>query len=126
MGLEFPNVTEVWDCRFENACILDESVPPMTLEVSKEGVEWFIKSSTSLETMRGDLEWTRQNAPPFDTVHAHGKLGYGIPKLSPNSITFVDTNAVTKRCHQANTREELYEQLGTYAQFGPEYGVLLL
>ncbi|KIK63451.1 polyketide synthase [Collybiopsis luxurians FD-317 M1] len=121
MGLEFPNVTEVWDCRFENACILDESVPPMTLEVSKEGVEWFIKSSTSLETMRGDLEWTRQNAPPFDTVHAHGKLGYGIPKLSPNSITFVDTNAVTKRCHQANTREELYEQLGTYAQFGPEF-----
>jgi hypothetical protein len=74
MGLEFPGVTEVWDCRFENMCILDDSTPPTTLEISKEGIEWFVKSSTPLQNMRGDLEWVRQNAPPFDTIHSRGKL----------------------------------------------------
>lgn len=123
MGLEFPGVTEVWDCKFEAVCILDESVPPTTLEVSKEGTEWFVKSSTVLQTMRGDLEWVRRSAPPFDTVHSHGKLGYGVPKLSPDSITYVDVDAVTKRCHRTNTGEELYQQLEKYAQVGAEYVV---
>lgn len=121
MGLEFPGVTEVWDCRFENMCILNEYGPPTTLEVSKEGVEWFIKSSTSLETMRGDLEWIRQSAPPFDTVHAYGKLGYGLPRLNSDSIRTVDVDAVVKRCTQTSTQEELYTQLENYAQFGYEY-----
>lgn len=124
MGLEFPGVTEVWDCRFENMCILDESVPPVTMEISKEGIEYFIKSSTALSTTRGDLEWTRQNAPPFDTIHSRGRLGYGVPILSPGSITKVDVDEVIKRCVKSNTKEELYDQLQAYAQFGPEYVTL--
>ncbi|KAF8837242.1 polyketide synthase [Paxillus ammoniavirescens] len=121
MGLEFPGVTEVWDCRFENMCILDDSTPPTTLEISKEGIEWFVKSSTPLQNTRGDLEWVRQNVPPFDTIHSRGKLGYGIPNLSPGAITKVDVDEVVKRCSKSNTKEELYEQLESYAQFGPEF-----
>ncbi|KIJ24979.1 hypothetical protein M422DRAFT_216980 [Sphaerobolus stellatus SS14] len=121
MGLEFPGVTEVWDCRFEGMCILDEFVPPTTLEVSKEGIEWFVKSSTALRNMRGDLEWVRQNAPPFDTAHSRGKLGYGVPKSSPDAITHVNVDEVAKRCHKWNTKEELYAQLEYYAQFGSEF-----
>ncbi|KAH7886699.1 hypothetical protein F5I97DRAFT_2059038 [Phlebopus sp. FC_14] len=121
MGLQFPGVTEVWDCRFENMCILDESVPPTTLEISKEGIEWFVKSSTPLQNMRGDLEWVRQNAPPFDTVHSRGKMSYGMPILGPDAITKVNVGEVVERCSKSNTKEELYEQLEAYAQFGPEF-----
>ncbi|CCM00451.1 uncharacterized protein FIBRA_02483 [Fibroporia radiculosa] len=121
MALEFPDVTEVWDCKFESACILDEYGPPITLEVSNEGVEWFVKSSSALQTMKGDLEWTRRGVPLFDTVHSRGKLGYGPPKLSPNGVTSVNVDAVIERCFQSSTKEEIYAHLRNYAQFGPEF-----
>jgi fatty acid synthase len=69
MALEFPDVTQIWDCRFENAYILDDSAPPGTLEVAKEGNNWWVKSSSSLQSMQGDLEWTRSGAV-FDTMHS--------------------------------------------------------
>ncbi|PCH43244.1 hypothetical protein WOLCODRAFT_74073, partial [Wolfiporia cocos MD-104 SS10] len=120
MALEFPDVTHVWDCRFESACILEEGVPPVTLEVAKEGVSWWVKSSTALQTMQGDLEWTR-TSPAFDMMHAYGKLGYGKPELYPDSITKVDVDAVLKRCISAHDKDELYADLEGIAQFGPEW-----
>ncbi|GJJ10578.1 putative PKSNRPS-like protein biosyntheticcluster [Clathrus columnatus] len=120
MILEFPGVTEVWDCRFEAACILDEFVPPVTLEVSKDGVDWFVRSSTALQNMQGNFEWAREGSPPFDIVHACGKLSYEIPKLSPNLITHLNKDEFLKRS-QYSTNEELYRKLESYSQFGPQF-----
>ncbi|GJJ08177.1 putative secondary metabolism biosyntheticenzyme [Clathrus columnatus] len=121
MILEFPGVTEVWDCRFEAKCILDESVPPSTLEVSKNGIDWFIKSSTALQNTQGDFEWAREGSPPFDIVHSRGKLSYGIPKLGPNPITRINKDELLKRLPIYSTKEELYGKLGSYSQFGPQF-----
>jgi len=118
MALEFPGVTHIWDCRFEAACILDETVP-YTLEVSKDGDDWYVKSSSQLQTVQGDLEWTR-GAAEFDTVHSYGKLGYGKPELDSDAITHVDVDAVQARCTQTHEREALYADLEGIAQFGPE------
>ncbi|KZT06920.1 polyketide synthase [Laetiporus sulphureus 93-53] len=120
MALEFPGVTQVWDCRFEAACILEEGVPPVTLEVAKDGINWWVKSSSSLQTMQGDLEWTRAT-PEFDTVHAHGKLGYGVPDLSIGGFKRVDVAAVLARCTSTHQHEELYAELEGIAQFGSEF-----
>lgn len=120
MALEFPGVTHVWDCRFENAYILDESAPPGVLEVSKEGNSWRVKSSSALQSMQGDLEWTRSGAV-FDTLHSYGKLGYGKPVLGLDDITRVDVEAVLARCIQTHEKAELYADLDGIAQFGPEY-----
>ena len=119
MALEFPGVTQVWDCRFEAAFILEESVPPGTLEVAKDGISWSIKSSSALETMQGDLEWTR-SAPQFDVTHAYGKLGYGKPEISPGGITKVDVDAVLARCIQTHDKAEFYAEAEGVTQFGPE------
>ncbi|GJJ08186.1 Type I Iterative PKS [Clathrus columnatus] len=121
MILEFPGVTEVWDCRFETMCILYESVPPSTLEVSKNGIDWFIKSSTALQNTQGDFEWAREGSPPFDIVHSRGKLSYGIPKLGPNPITRINKDELLKRLPIYSTKEELYGRLGSYSQFGPQF-----
>jgi fatty acid synthase len=125
MALEFPGVTQIWDCRFENAYILDDSAPPGTLEVSKEGNNWWVKSSSSLQSMQGDLEWTRSGAV-FDTMHSYGKLGYGKPVLGPHDITHVDVKAILSRCIQTNEKAEIYAETEGIAQFGPEYVSSLL
>lgn len=119
MLLEFPDVTMVWDCRFENACILDPKVPAVTLEVKKDGNFVTVKSSTGLETMAGDLAWTR-SSPIFDVQHASGKLGYGKPDLSADCLQFVDVDALQARCSNSYTREEFYNFYSDIAQFGPE------
>jgi fatty acid synthase, animal type len=118
MALEFPGVTQVWDCRFETVFILEESAPPGTLEVAKDGNAWSVKSSSALETMQGDLEWTR-SVPEFDIMHSYGKLGYGKPELSPGGITKVDVEAVLARCIRTYEKDEIYAELNM-AQFGPE------
>jgi fatty acid synthase len=120
MALEFPDVTQIWVCRFENAYILDDSAPPGTLEVAKEGNNWWVKSSSSLQSMQGDLEWTRSGAV-FDTMHSYGKLGYGDPVLGPNDITHVDVGAVLARCIQTHEKPAIYAEIEGIAQFGPEY-----
>ncbi|KAI0917773.1 Type I Iterative Polyketide synthase (PKS) [Taiwanofungus camphoratus] len=120
MLLEFPDVTMVWDCRFENACILDPKVPAVTLEVKKDGNFVTVKSSTGLETMAGDLAWTR-SSPIFDVQHASGKLGYGKPDLSADCLQFVDVDALQARCSNSYTREEFYNFYSDIAQFGPEF-----
>lgn len=119
MALEFPGVTQVWDCRFEALFIVEESVPPGTLEVAKDGINWTVKSSSALETMQGDLEWTR-SAPEFDVMHAYGKVGYGKPELSSSSLTKVDVDAVLARCTQTHVKDELYATVEEIVQFGPE------
>jgi fatty acid synthase, animal type len=119
MALEFPGVTQVWDCHFDAAFILEESCPPGTLEVAKDDINWSIKSSSALETMQGDLEWTR-SAPEFDIMHAYGKLSYGKPELSPRGMAEVDVDAVLARCIQTHEKAELYADLEGIAQFGPE------
>jgi hypothetical protein len=120
MALEFPGVTQLWDCSFEAAYILDDSVPPGTLEVSKDGNSWWVKSSSALLSFQGDMEWTR-SSPEFDTVHSCGKLGYGKPEIGPDPITCVDVDAVLSRCIRTYEREALYAELEGIAQFGPEY-----
>ncbi|KAI3601476.1 polyketide synthase [Moniliophthora roreri] len=120
MALEFPDVTTVWDCRFETAFILDPSVPASTLKVSQEGNRWSVKSSSALQSMQGDLSWTRSE-PSFDSVHAYGKLGYGKPEISPGAITHVDVDAVLARCKVTALHEAVYEELVGVAQFGPEF-----
>ncbi|KAF9230143.1 hypothetical protein BU15DRAFT_36499, partial [Melanogaster broomeanus] len=72
MGLEFPDVTHLCDCRFPAMYVLEESRPPATLEVSHEGHSWWVKSSSQMLNTQGDMEWTR-NGPTFDILHAHGK-----------------------------------------------------
>lgn len=119
MALEFPGVTQVWDCRFEAAYTLDESSPPGTLEVARDDNSWWVKSSSSLLTMQGDLEWTRVG-PEFDTLHAYGKLGYGKPEISTGALEKVDVEAVLARCFQSHEKDELYADLEGIAQFGPE------
>ncbi|KAH9940662.1 polyketide synthase [Amylocystis lapponica] len=123
MALEFGGVTQVWDCHFQTACALDESAPAVTLEVSKEGNSWAVKSSAGLQTMQGDLEWTR-SGPVFDTVHAQGKLGYGQPSLGPDSITSVDVDAVLARCSSSYGNEDFYSEIETVSQFGPGFSRL--
>ncbi|KAF7792169.1 hypothetical protein EIP86_003199 [Pleurotus ostreatoroseus] len=120
MALEFPGVTQLWDCHFEAACILEESVPAVTLEVSKDGISWWVKSSTALQSVEGDLEWTRTGAV-FDKTHAYGKVGYGKPQLDSSSITRVDVEAVLARCLQTNYKEEMYADMEGFAQFGDEF-----
>ncbi|KDQ58084.1 hypothetical protein JAAARDRAFT_57854 [Jaapia argillacea MUCL 33604] len=120
MLLEFPGVTMVWDCHFEAACMLDPSFPAVTIEVKKDGHFATIRSSTGLETMQGDLAWT-SSAPAFDVQHAWGKLGYGIPELGSRSLAHVDVEAVMERCPYSHTRDELYDDISGFAQFGPEF-----
>nr|ART89046.1 polyene polyketide synthase 1 [Agaricomycetes sp.] len=120
MALEFPGVTQVWDVRFEAAYTLDESSPPGTLEVSRDGHSWSVKSSSALLTMQGDLEWTRA-APEFDTVHAYGKIGYGKPEISRGGFEKIDVDAVLARCFQSHEKDELYTGLEGIAQFGSEF-----
>jgi fatty acid synthase len=124
MALEFPGVTQVWDCRFEAAYILDDTVAPGTLEVARDGNNWWVKSSSAIQTMQGDLEWTRSGAE-FDTTHSYGKLGYGTPGLDADAITHVNVDAVLDRCIQTHEKEALYADLEGIAQFGPEYEDLL-
>ena len=119
MALEFPGVTQLWDCYFEAACILEESVPAVTLEVAKDGINWWVMSSTALQSVEGDLEWTRTGAV-FDKTHAFGKVGYGKPQLDSSSITRVDVEAVLTRCLQTNYKEEMYADMEGFAQFGDE------
>jgi fatty acid synthase len=119
MALEFPDVTHVWDCQFESTFILDGSAPPSTLEVSKKGNSWWVKSSSALQSMQGNLEWTRSGAV-FDKVHSRGKLGYGKPVLEPNDIAHVDVKTVLERCIQTYEKAMLYGDLEGIAQFGPE------
>ncbi|KAL4254858.1 hypothetical protein ABKN59_004677 [Abortiporus biennis] len=119
MMLEFPGVTSLFDCRFENACIMDPALPAVTLEVKKDGNFATIKSSSGLETMQGDLTWTRANTE-FDVLHAYGKLGYGLPEVS-SSVSYVEVEEVISRCTYDYSREDIYEEMGTYAQFGPEF-----
>ncbi|KAK7047807.1 hypothetical protein VNI00_006135 [Paramarasmius palmivorus] len=120
MALEFPDVTSVWDCRFESAFILDGSVPAATLKVSQEGDRWSVKSSSALQSMQGDLSWTRSE-PPFDSIHAYGKLGYGKPEISPGGITHVDVDAVIARSRATALHEAVYEEMVGVAQFGTEF-----
>jgi fatty acid synthase len=119
MALEFPDVTHVWDCQFESAFILDESAPPGTLEVSKKGNSWWVRSSSALQSMQGSMEWTRSGAV-FDKLHSCGKLGYGKPVLGPNDFTHVDVETVLRRCIQTYEKAALYGDLEGIAQFGPE------
>ncbi|ESK88629.1 polyketide synthase [Moniliophthora roreri MCA 2997] len=120
MALEFPDVTSVWDCRFESAFILDGSVPAATLKVSRDGNRWSVKSSSALQSMQGDLTWTRSE-PSFDSIHAYGKLGYGKPELRPGAITHVDVDAVIARSKVQASHEALYDELSQVAQFGTEF-----
>lgn len=119
MALEFPGVTQVWDCRFEAACILEDSVAPVTLEVVRDGISWSVNSSSALQTLQGDLEWTRAT-PPFDTTHACGKIGYGKPRLNSRNISQVDVAAVLARCWRTIHKDEIYEDIQVFAQFGDE------
>ncbi|KAF9261006.1 polyketide synthase [Marasmius fiardii PR-910] len=120
MALEFPDVTSVWDCRFESAFILDGTVPASTLKVARDGNKWSVRSSTSLQSMQGDMTWTRSE-PEFDSLHAYGKLGYGQPEISPGGITHIDLNAVLARCTTTVGHDEVYEELEGVAQFGTEF-----
>ncbi|KAI3605818.1 polyketide synthase [Moniliophthora roreri] len=120
MALEFPDVTSVWDCRFESAFILDGSVPAATLKVARDGNRWSVKSSTALQSMQGDLNWTRSE-PPFDSLHAYGKLDYGQPEISPGGITHVDVDAVLARSRSTHLHEAVYDELEGVAQFGTEF-----
>ncbi|KAF9237175.1 hypothetical protein BU15DRAFT_76182 [Melanogaster broomeanus] len=97
MGLEFPDVTYLYDCRFATMYVLEESGPPGTLEVSHEGNSWWVKSSSQMPNAQGDMEWTRIG-PTFDVLHAHGNLGYGPVELGPDAITHVDVDALLARC----------------------------
>ena len=119
MALEFPGVTQVLDCRFEAACMLDDSSPPITLEVAKEGNSWTVKSSTALQTMTGDLEWTR-SGPVFDKVHARGRMGFGMPEMGLDSVTKVDVEAVLRRCISTHSKDEFYDGMNIFLQFGPQ------
>ncbi|KAJ3555439.1 hypothetical protein NM688_g2577 [Phlebia brevispora] len=124
MALEFPGVTQVWDCYFEAACILEESAPPLILDVAKDGIYWSVKSSSALQNIQGDLEWTRSEAP-FDTTHAHGKLGYGKPRLNSQSITKVDVDAILARCLQTKYQDDIYAESEGLVQFGDEFKRLM-
>ncbi|KAK1215285.1 hypothetical protein PQX77_022103 [Marasmius sp. AFHP31] len=120
MALEFPDVTSVWDCRFEAAFILDGSVPAATLKVARDGQNWSVRSSSSLQSMQGDLTWTRSE-PEFDNLHAHGKLGFGSPEISTGGFTHVDVDAVIARCTTTVEHDAVYEELEGVAQFGSEF-----
>jgi fatty acid synthase, animal type len=118
-ALEFPGVTHIFDCRFEAACTLDESAPPTTLEVSKEGNSWSVKSSTALENMIGDLEWTRSGPVP-DELHARGKLGFDAPEVGLDAVTKVDVEAVLGRCISTHAKDEYYAEIKRFLQFRPQ------
>ncbi|KAL0572907.1 hypothetical protein V5O48_009054 [Marasmius crinis-equi] len=120
MALEFSDVTSVWDCRFESAFILDGSVAAATLKVARDGSNWSVRSSSSLQSMQGDLTWTRSE-PEFDSLHAYGKLGYGQPELSQGGVTHVDVDAVVARCKTTVEHDAVYEELEGVAQFGEEF-----
>ena len=109
----------MWDCSFEAAYILDDSVPPGTLEVSMEGQSWWVKSSSALLSLQGDMEWTR-SGPEFDITHSSGKLGYGKPEVNEGCIMHVDIQTVLSRCTHTFDKEALYSELEGIAQFGPE------
>ncbi|CCM06115.1 uncharacterized protein FIBRA_08364 [Fibroporia radiculosa] len=124
MAMEFPGVTQLYDCRFEAMYVLDESGPPGTLEVSREGNSWWVKSSSQVGNPQGDKEWTR-TGPSFDTLHSYGKLGYGRPELQSDAITQVDLEEVLSRCPYTFGRDILYDHLKDLAQFGPEFTRIL-
>ncbi|KAF9237181.1 polyketide synthase [Melanogaster broomeanus] len=120
MGLEFPGVTHLYDCRFPAMYVLDESGPPGTLEVSHEGNSWWVKSSSQMLNPQGDMEWTRVG-PTFDVLHARGKLGYGPIELGPEAITHVDVDALLARCTHNFDAEAFSSMMVGVAQFGPEF-----
>ncbi|KAF9242059.1 polyketide synthase [Melanogaster broomeanus] len=120
MGLEFPDVTHIYDVRFKAMYVLDEAVPPGTLEVSREGNSWWVKSSSQMHNPQGDMEWTR-TGPTFDVLHAHGKLGYGAVEFGPDAITHVDIDAVLARCTHAFESEAFFSLNHGLVQFGPEF-----
>ncbi|KIJ60835.1 polyketide synthase [Hydnomerulius pinastri MD-312] len=120
MALEFPDVTQLYDCRFAAMYVLDESGPPGTLEVSRDGKSWWVKSSSQIGNPQGDMEWTR-TGPSFDTLHSCGKLGYGPPEIAPDAVTHVDLDEVLSRCPYTFDRDSLYGQMEGLAQFGPEF-----
>ncbi|KIJ60886.1 polyketide synthase [Hydnomerulius pinastri MD-312] len=120
MALEFPDVTQLYDCRFEAMYVLEESGPPGTLEVSREGNSWWVKSSSQMRTPQGDKEWTR-TGPSFDTLHSCGKLGYGPPEIEPDAITRVDLEEVLSRCPYTFDRDAFNDRMEGVVQFGPEF-----
>ncbi|CCM04557.1 uncharacterized protein FIBRA_06738 [Fibroporia radiculosa] len=122
MGMEFPGVTHLYDCRFETMYVLDESGPPGTLEVSRQGNSWWVKSSSQMSNLLGDSDkqWTR-TGPSFDTLHSYGKLGYGRPELQSDAITQVDLEEVLSRCPYTFGHDALYQEFDGLAQFGPEF-----
>ncbi|CCM04590.1 uncharacterized protein FIBRA_06771 [Fibroporia radiculosa] len=124
MGMEFPGVTQLYDCRFEAMYVLDESGPPGTLEVSRQGNSWWVKSSSQIGNPQGDNEWTR-TGPSFDTVHSYGKLGYGRPELESNAITHVNLEEVLSRCPYTFDSDDIRNQMIGLSQFGPEFTRIL-
>ncbi|KAF9237183.1 polyketide synthase [Melanogaster broomeanus] len=120
MGLEFPDVTHLYDCRFPAMYVLDESGPPGTLEVSHEGNSWWVKSSSQMLNPQGDMDWTRVG-PAFDVLHARGKLGYGPVELGPDAITHVDVDALLARCTHTFDGDSFASMMVGLAQFGPEF-----
>ncbi|KAF9239502.1 polyketide synthase [Melanogaster broomeanus] len=124
MGLEFPDVTHLYDCRFPAMYVLEDSGPPGTLEVSHEGNSWWVKSSSQMLDMQGDMEWTRIG-PTFDVLHAHGKLGYDPVELDPGAITHVDVDALLARCTHSFEGDTAANMLASLTQFGPEFKRIL-
>ncbi|KAF9237177.1 polyketide synthase [Melanogaster broomeanus] len=124
MGLEFPDVTHLYDCRFPAMYVLEESGPPGTLEVSHAGNSWWVKSSSQMLKTQGDMEWTRIG-PTFDVLHAHGKLGYGPIELGPDAITHVDVDALLARCTHTFDGDTVTDMLAGMTQFGPEFKRIL-
>ncbi|KAF9237185.1 polyketide synthase [Melanogaster broomeanus] len=120
MGLEFPDVTHLYDCRFPAMYVLDESGPPGTLEVSHEGNSWWVKSSSQMLNPQGDMDWTRVG-PIFDVLHARGKLGYGPVELGPDAITRVDVDALLARCTHTFDGDTFSSMMVGLTQFGPEF-----
>ncbi|KAF9235665.1 polyketide synthase [Melanogaster broomeanus] len=124
MGLEFPDVTYLYDCRFSTMYILEESGPPGTLEVSHEGSSWWVKSSSQMLNAQGDMEWTRIG-PTFDVLHAYGNLGYGPVELGPDAMTHVDVDALLARCTHTFEGDTVANMLAGFAQFGPGFKRIL-
>ncbi|KAF9239505.1 hypothetical protein BU15DRAFT_74656 [Melanogaster broomeanus] len=106
MGLEFPDVTHLCDCRF----------PAMTLLVGQVVI-------TDAKHARGhgvDAEW-----PTFDILHAHGKLGYGPVELDPGAITHVDVDALLARCTHTFEGDTVANMVAGLTEFGPEFKRIL-
>ncbi|KAF8157648.1 hypothetical protein K438DRAFT_1777141 [Mycena galopus ATCC 62051] len=120
MALEFGNVMHLWDCHFSAACAVAPDAPAVTLEVSKEGINWTVKSSEDLRRAEDDIQWT-ESGPKFNTVHVYGKLGYGTPRIGPKNLRKVDVDAVLERCFAAFGHDDFYSEIETVSQFGESF-----